>query len=118
MIIFIIILIVVLGLSYYLFPLIQVIGESMYPTYKDTEIVFGTRLFRKSKLKEGEVITYHTPTDGKIVIKRIAYRFYLGGKLYLYCVGDNKDNSYDSRHYGSVPSKNVVCKVVVQRKIQ
>lgn len=103
----------------YLFPAIQVIGDSMHPTYKDGEVIFGTRLYRKSKLKVGDVIIYHSPNEeGKIVIKRIATIDTCGKnnkRLAFYCLGDNADCSYDSRYYGFVISNRIVCKVLNQR---
>lgn len=113
--------VIVLGILYYLFPPIQIIGDSMYPTYKDGEVVCGSRVFRKSKLKKGDVIVYKTPTDGKIVIKRVdrIINYYRLGKLTFefYCLGDNSDHSFDSRHYGYISSKKIVCKVINQRGI-
>lgn len=114
----IVVLIIVAGfIIQHMFPIIQVIGDSMYPTYLDGEFLVGTKFYRKSALKEGEVILYESPTeDGKIVIKRIHsiiqdHR----GVFHYYCLGDNAEQSYDSRYYGYVPSKNVVCKVIDQR---
>lgn len=107
--------IVVLGVAiHHSFPIIQVVGDSMYPTYLDGEIIFGTRLFRKSKLKVGDVIVYKSPTDSKVVIKRIAYS--KANNYYFYCLGDNLDHSYDSRYYGSISSERIVCKVINQRR--
>lgn len=97
------------------FPLIQVVGSSMYPTYKDGEIIVGTRLYRKSKLKVGDVIVYSSPTDNKKVIKRIS-SILRDGSMSLYCLGDNAEESYDSRYYGYFSSKLVICKVVNQRR--
>lgn len=103
----------------YLFPAIQVVGDSMYPTYKDGEVIFGTRLYRKSKLKVGDVILYHSPDEeGKVVIKRIATIDTFGKnnkRLAFYCLGDNSECSHDSRYYGFVNSKRIVCKVINQR---
>ena len=109
--------IVALGVSlYHSFPLIQVVGDSMYPTYLDGEIIFGTRIYRKSKLKVGEVIVYHSPNENRIVIKRIADIKKFRGETFYYCLGDNADHSYDSRYYGSIPSKSIVCRVINQRR--
>ena len=107
--------IVALGVAvYHSFPLIQVVGDSMYPTYLNSEIIFGTKFFRKSKLKIGDVIVYKSPREDRIVIKRIAY--ISADSRFVYCLGDNADHSYDSRHYGNVPSKRIVCKVINQRR--
>ena len=116
MIIFVAI-IVMFGVLYYLFPPIQVVGDSMFPTYYDGELLFGRRLYLKSRLKKGDVIVYRSPDDnGRIVIKRIdKIRLDLNGNLMFYCLGDNSECSHDSRDYGFVPSKNLVCKVINQR---
>ena len=117
MILKVIIALVIVGvILYHVFPLIQVTGDSMYPTYLDGEIIVGTKLYRKSKLKEGDVVLYHSPTDEKIVIKRIDHFLIDGKKRYIYCLGDNLDHSYDSRVYGFISSKNLVCKVINQRR--
>lgn len=98
---------------YFLLPFIEVVGDSMFPTYKNGEIILGTRLYRKSKLKIGDVIVYKSPTDGKIVIKRIdAIK---EDAHWFYCLGDNLDCSYDSRYYGFIPHKNIVCKILRPR---
>ncbi len=109
------ILVILVVLLYYLFPFIQVVGTSMYPTYCDQEIIFGTKLYLKSKLKKGDVVVYRTPTDNKIVIKRIVKMKKERGVLYLFCKGDNREHSYDSRNYGYISSKALVCKVINQR---
>lgn len=117
MIIVLIVVAVILGIAYYLFPLIQVCGDSMYPTYLDSETIVGTRVYRKSKLKVGDVIVYESPMEkGRVVIKRIDHFMNDHGNLYIYCLGDNADYSYDSRAYGYVSSKNIMCKVINQRR--
>ena len=101
----------------YLFPLIQVCGDSMYPTYFDGEIIFGTKLYRKSKLKKGDVIIYKSPNENRTVIKRIDHIITdIRGDLRFYCLGDNSEHSYDSRSYGYVSSIRLVCKVINQRR--
>ena len=111
-IILLIILLVFLLLSY-LFPLVQIIGDSMFPTYFDEEIVIGTRLYSKSRLKVGDVVVYKT-TD-RIVVKRIAEIDTQGNIMLLYCLGDNAEVSYDSRHYGYISSKQLICKLINPR---
>lgn len=103
---------------YYVFPVVEVIGYSMFPTYKNGEIIFGTKLYRKSKLKVGDVIIYKCPTEeNRMVIKRIDVIDYdLLGNLIFYCLGDNTDDSYDSRYYGFISSKSLVCKIINQRR--
>lgn len=108
---------IALGVAYYLFPVITVCGNSMYPTYHDHEIILGTRLFRKSKLKRGDVVMYHAPNDrNRIVIKRVDE--VRKGAGVMYCLGDNPEESYDSRSYGYVALSNAVCKPIKQRRKQ
>ena len=106
---------------YYLFPIVQICGESMYPTYKDGELILGTRVFNKDKLEVGDVVVYRSPMDAdRIVIKRIDHRgeWTNNENFFMYCLGDNSDFSYDSRHYGYISSKDIVCKVIDQRRKQ
>lgn len=117
MITLIIIGVILFLIIYHLFPIIKVCGDSMFPTYFDDEIIFGSRVYRKSKLKVGDVILYKSPMEkNRVVIKRISSIMNDGRTLYFYCLGDNADHSYDSRYYGYVSSKNLVCRVINQRR--
>lgn len=111
-------LIAVLCLMYYLFPIIQVVGDSMHPTYRDGEIIVGRRIYRKSKLKVGDVVIFKSPTEeDRIVIKRVSDIISDNKRpRFIYFLGDNPDCSYDSRDYGYVSSSNLVCRVIKQRR--
>ena len=112
-----VVMMLVLVMLHHTFPFIQVCGSSMYPTYRDSEVIVGYRLYRKKKLNIGDVILYHSPMEkDRVVIKRIANIKKEGKNLLFYCLGDNPDESYDSRYYGWVSSKNFVCRVINQRR--
>lgn len=104
------------SLLHYAFPLIEVCETSMFPTYDDGEIILGTRLFKKSKLKVGDVIVYRH--GDRNVIKRIAdiNLDIRTGDLKFFCLGDNAKVSCDSREYGYISSKDLVCKIINQRR--
>ena len=83
---FFVILAVVIALLYYVFPIIQVCGDSMHPTYKDGDIVLGCRLY---SLKKNEVYVYRPPVGEKYVIKRLTQVSSTTNKLFF--EGDNSD---------------------------
>lgn len=103
-----------------IFPIVEVVGDSMFPTYKDGEILLGTRLYKKSQLKVGDVILYRMNEEGdtRIVVKRIEKIREYRGDLQFFCVGDNSSVSFDSRYYGYVSSKQLVCKLIDQRSVK
>ena len=110
----------VLLILLYLFPIIRVVDDSMYPTYKDGNIILGTRLFNKNKCKEGKVYVIHLrdEEDGEpyFIIKRLLRRENIEGYIYYDFRGDNKVVSYDSRQHGVFYPKSVVAKVLFSRK--
>lgn len=110
----------ILFLFLYLFPIVQICGYSMFPTLMDGEFHLGRRVFRKSKCKFGEIYVYKPPYDGreeKYVIKRLAgIQCDRNGQVKYYFLGDNADDSYDSRYYGYVDSKNVVAHIVLKKR--
>jgi len=108
--------IVVFFILHYLFPIVKVCGDSMFPTYHDGEVLITFRILRKNRVKNGDVVIYQMHENGKRnVIKRVADVKTVGNKLSFYCLGDNSDESYDSRYYGYIPSAWLVCKPFNQR---
>lgn len=91
------------------FPIIWVDGVSMYPTFTHKQLLLSTRIFIKPV--SGCVYVYESP-QGDIVIKRLSH---VREEKY-YFVGDNKDHSFDSRHYGGVYKDCIISKVLFTKK--
>ena len=99
--------IVFLTALFYVFPFIRVVGDSMFPTYIDGQLLPSMRVARFVPLYDGRVYVFRSP-DGKTVIKRLAYH----DKRKCYFLGDNATVSYDSRAYGYVDRRNIVAVVL------
>ena len=97
------------------FPLIRVSGDSMYPTLKEGKILIGCRIFNKKKCQIGKLYIVHLRDEESgepyFVIKRLRSATFENNdgiaKAYYDFRGDNTEVSYDSRHYGLVPSDKV-----------
>lgn len=101
----------------YTFPVVKIVGDSMYPTYHDSEYVIGCRIYSRHHLTKGKVIVYRSPDDAtRNVVKRIDNTLKDFNKLYLYCLGDNAEVSHDSRSYGYVSEDNIVCVLIRSRR--
>lgn len=115
---FIIIGVIVLGICcVYAFPLAKVSGRSMYPTYKDGDLLLTTTLFNRDKLEVGAVYVFKRLKDGEetLVVKRLTDNVKLpheGLNNLCYFLGDNPEESYDSRHYGFVNAEDIIAKVL------
>ena len=103
----ILILLMIIAVLCYIFPLIEVCGNSMHPTFKDGDVILGCRIF---SLKKKSVYVFHPPVGEKYVIKRLTQVSPTTNKLFF--EGDNPDHSYDSRMYGYVSRDKVVAKYI------
>ena len=99
---------VVIAILAYIFPVIQVCGESMYPTFNDGDIILGCRLF---SLKRKAIYVFRPPVGEKYVIKRLTQVSSITNKLFF--EGDNADHSYDSRMYGYISRDKVVARYIL-----
>ncbi len=63
----------VITVLYYFFPVAQINGNSMKPTFRDKQIILVRRLIGKFHVKEGEIYLVQSPT-GRIAIKRLAHK--------------------------------------------
>lgn len=105
----------------FLLPVIQICGYSMFPTMTDGEFHLGRRVFRKTKCKVGEIYVFKPPyaSDGeRYVVKRLSsIEIPRSGNPKYYFLGDNADDSYDSRYYGFVDCKNVVAHIKLRKEV-
>lgn len=78
-------------------------GKSMSPSLDDGDVVMVNRRFPRI----GEIAL--AKQGGKEVIKRV--QRIEGGKYYL--VGDNSDESTDSRHYGNIAKSDILGTIMI-----
>ena len=50
--------------------------------------------------------------EGKIIINQKKTSYYIARQNYYFAVGDNFDNSIDSRYWGFIPEKAILAKVI------
>ena len=104
----------------YSFPLAVVDGDSMYPTFKNGDILLCRRVFmsKRRHYSPGEILVFEAPYEDEkyLVIKRVSFFVEQKGTKYLYFLGDNPNKSYDSRMYGLLDSKVVVATVLFRIK--
>ncbi|MDR2807413.1 MAG: signal peptidase I [Spirochaetaceae bacterium] len=109
-------------IRFFIFDLMIVEGESMYPALKSGAVVlvvktayglrlpgFNTYLFHWAQPQQGEIIVFWTP-DKKAAVKRCAG---LSDRRNFIALGDNSSISLDSRSYGPVPIDQIIGKVIM-----
>lgn len=99
----------------YIFPIIEVVGDSMYPTYKDGEFNVSVRVVSRKQMKLGDVYIFKSPT-GRTCIKRLTRVRQQGKSEFYFFEGDNSEVSWDSRKYGYVRFKDVKARLINSRR--
>jgi signal peptidase I len=104
---------------------VRVRGRSMHPTYRDGDLLLARRF---SAFTRGSVVVLHDPagTAKPLLVKRVAA--VAGERVpfparerdvpdgFVVVLGDNPDESRDSRAFGLVPARQVIATIV--RKLQ
>lgn len=85
----------------------RVVGSSMMPTLKPDKLVVATSLY--SHLKPGDIVIVSHQSLEKI--KRL--KDIREGEIFI--VGDNEEDSLDSRSFGWLSSETVLGKVIMPR---
>ncbi len=92
-------------MRFFPFLIFKIKGESMLPTLKEGDYVL---ILKTSKIKQNDIILLRDPRNGHAVVKRVLS---IKPREY-FVIGDNPEQSTDSRHFGWVGKNLVVGKVV------
>jgi inner membrane protease subunit 1 len=87
-------------------------GKSMNPTLKDGEVVLVDRA--ATKIEVGDIVIAKHPVEQQSEIVKRVERINERGHYFL--VGDNLEDSNDSRHFGAVTKDYIRGKVVARLK--
>lgn len=84
-------------------------GNSMYPTLKNGEAVL---VDREAEIEVGDIVVAKHPVEQiSEIIKRVQT---INERGHYFLVGDNPDDSLDSRHFGAVTREYIKGKVVAR----
>ncbi|HKP69753.1 MAG TPA: nickel-type superoxide dismutase maturation protease [Pyrinomonadaceae bacterium] len=84
-------------------------GTSMNPTLKDGEVVL---VDRNAEIEVGDIVVAKQPVEQNSEVVKRVQRINERGHYFL--IGDNPDDSTDSRHYGAVTREYIKGKVVAR----
>ncbi len=119
---------------YFNFHTVQVQGVSMVPTFQPGKRLLVSKAYwLVGKVKDNDIVVIREDEAKDYIIKRV-YRMegekvdwqnipqnwnvsngeYIVPEGHVYVIGDNREQSEDSRAFGAVPAKNIIGKVVVR----
>jgi nickel-type superoxide dismutase maturation protease len=84
-------------------------GKSMNPTLRDGEVVL---VDREAEIEVGDIVVVKHPIEQTSEIVKRLKRINEHGHYFL--VGDNQEDSNDSRHFGAVTKECIKGKVVAR----
>ena len=87
----------------------KVVGHSMEPTFRGGDTLWVNRLaYLFSPPRKNDVVIFNH--NNQLLIKRV---YKIGKNSYL-LIGDNKRDSLDSRHLGSINKRQILGRVVTK----
>ena len=89
--------------------LFKISGDSLYPIYKNKDIVLSLSL-KITKLKVNDIVVFKHKNYG-LMIKKIQEISIKNNQKFYYLVGTNA-SSIDSRNFGYIPENNITNKVL------
>lgn len=81
----------------------------MLPRFSPGVKVLVKKTWFFTSIMPGDVVVAKDPRNGRLILKRVQH---INKKGQLFLLGDNKEESTDSRVFGFVTRKNTIGKVV------
>ena len=94
-------------------PFVQckISGASMLPSFKEGEEVLVQKRWFFCRIHKGSVVIAKDPRNHKLILKRIEqvrdYKYFL--------IGDNRNESTDSRAFGWIEKTNIIGSVITAK---
>lgn len=105
----------ILVLRLFVFDIVKVKGNSMYPTLNNNDIVVVNKL---AQIQNNDIVVLKNPIANGFIIKRVIkssgnYIYYKNKKIILksnefFVMGDNRKQSTDSRNFGIINTDMIV----------
>lgn len=109
----------VLFIKHFIVDIRMVSSDSMSPTLKKGELVVISKLaydifgFEYKQVLPNDIVTFHKYDE--LLVKRISY---ITHDEKLFVVGDNIENSNDSRSFGLISKDKVIGKAIIKFNIE